>query len=251
MAAPTSCAAGRALADGRSDKLRGRRCPDGTGSRTVGRIDRRRTVLINLLDRLRWRPAGPVGWAALAAGILAALGISFLVVGPLAAEPTRTDSLPVTRASPGPRASGQPAPADPSSAVPAPSASVKASVLEDQLVQLINAARSGSGCDKLHNDGHLHNAARGHSEDMAKRGFVGHDGSDGSSPGDRMRKAGYKRPKGEDVGSGYPTAQAAFDAWSADPGQRGPLGDCDLKAVGVGVAAGSGGTLYWTADFGG
>jgi len=207
-------------------------------------------VLIRLPPLWRWRPTGPLGWAALAAGVLAALGISFVLVAPLAAEPTRTDSLPATRASPGPRPSAPPVPAD-SAAAPAPSASVRTSVLEDQLVQLINAARGGAGCDKLHNDGHLHSAARDHSEDMAGKGFVGHDGSDGSSPNNRMRKAGYRHPKGEDVGSGYRTAQVALDAWSADPGERGILRDCDMKAVGVGVVAAADGTLYWTADFGG
>jgi hypothetical protein len=65
-----------------------------------------------------------------------------------------------------------------------------------------------------------------------------------------MRKAGYKRPKSEDVGSGYPSAQAAYDAWRSDSGQSGVLGDCDLKAVGVGVVLAKDGTPYWTADFG-
>jgi uncharacterized protein YkwD len=202
-------------------------------------------------ELLRWRPAGALGWAALAGGVLAVLGISFAVVAPLAAEPARTDSLPMTRASAGARSSAEPAPADPSPLAPAPSASVRASVLEDQLVQLVNDLRDHAHCDKLHNDGHLHGAARAHSEDMATKGFVGHDGTDGSSPGDRMRKAGYRHPKGENVGSGYRSARAALDAWSADPGQRGALSDCDLKAIGVGVSAAGDGTLYWTADFGG
>jgi uncharacterized protein YkwD len=209
----------------------------------------RRPVLSRYPALLRWRPAGPVAWSALVAGVLAAVGISFGVIAPLAAGPPRTDSLPVTSASPGAPPSAAPSPS--ATAPAAPSPSVRPSVLEDQLVQLVNGARDRAGCDKAHDDGHLHGAAREHSQDMARKGFVDHDGSDGSSPGDRMRKAGYKHPKGEDVGSGYRTAQAALSAWSADPAQRGLLTDCDVKAVGVGVVAAGDGTLYWTADFGG
>jgi uncharacterized protein YkwD len=201
-------------------------------------------------ELLRWRPTGPVAWAAVAAAVLAVLGIVFLVVGPLAAGPARTDALPVTTASPGPHpvASG---PAAASDASAPPSAGTRLSALEDQLVQLLNDARDHKHCDKLRNDGHLRSAARAHSADMAAGGFVDDKGSDGSSPGDRMKKAGYKHPRDEDVGSGYTSARAALDDWSADRDQRGPLGDCDLKAVGVGVVAAADGKLYWTADFGG
>ena len=235
------------LPDGLSDR---RKQPVGGWKRPLPgyrRLPYGRPVLSRFPALRRWRPAGPVGWSALVAGVLAAVGISFAVVAPLAAGPARTDSLPVTSASPG----GRPPAASPSGPAAAPTPSVRTSVLEDQLVQLINGARDQAGCDKLRGDGHLHAAARDHSQDMARKGVVGHDGSDGSSPGDRMRKAGYKHPKGEAVGYGYRTPQDALAAWSADPAQRAPLADCDVKAVGAGVVAAGDGTLYWTADFGG
>ena len=205
-------------------------------------------VPTRIRDLLRWRPTGPVTWAALAGAVLALLGLTFVVVAPLAAGPARTDSLPVTQASPGPRPSAAATTESAASAVPTTGA--RTSALEDQLVQLLNDLRDRPHCDKLHHDSHLRAAARSHSEDMARKGFVDSRGSDGSSPGDRMRKAGYRHPRGENVGSGYPSAQAALDAWSRDRDQREPLNDCDLKAVGVGVVAASDGTLYWTADFG-
>src|SRR6266545_3216769 len=65
--------------------------------------DRRRTVgdvPTRIRDLLRWRPTGPVTWAALAGAVLAVLGLTFVVVAPLAAGPARTDSLPVTRPAP-------------------------------------------------------------------------------------------------------------------------------------------------------
>ncbi len=209
---------------------------------------------MRLREWLNWRPSGPIGWAAFAGAILVLLGVSFAVVVPLAAGSTSGDSAPATTASPGPKAPAAGTSADPagSDTPPLPNSPVtaKTSALESQLVQLINKSREQARCDKLDNNGRLRNSARGHSADMAKNGFVERKGSDGSSPQDRMRKAGYKHPKGEDVGSGYTTAQAALDAWLGDPGQRGVLVDCEVKAVGVGVVAAKDGTLYWTADFG-
>jgi uncharacterized protein YkwD len=223
----------------------------------TGRLD---SVLTRARQWLRWRPTDQVGWAVLVAGALALIGILFLVIAPLSAAAPHTDSLPASHPSPGapsaPSVTGAPdssaAPPGPASALPTASAkSVKTSVLEDQLRGLLNQVRDQVGCDKLREDGHLTEAARGHSQDMARKGFVGHQGSDGSSPDDRMRKAGYHKPRAEDIGSGYPSARAALDAWAADPRQRAPLADCDLKAVGIGVAADRTGVTYWTADFGG
>lgn len=205
-------------------------------------------------DWLRWRPSGPIGWATLAGAVLVLLGISFALVAPLSAGSAQSDSAPATTASPGPRVPGADSSPDPAgsdaSALPNDPVTAKTSTLESQLIQLINKSREQAGCHRLGTDGHLRGSARAHSADMARNGFVARRGSDGSSPQDRMHKAGYRHPKGEDVGSGYTTAQAALDAWQADPGQRGLLVDCDAKAIGVGVVLAKDGTPYWTADFG-
>ena len=202
---------------------------------------------------LSWRPTGPIGWATLAAAVLALIGLSFAVVVPLAAGAPRADSAPLTAASRGAPASIPPTSADPGtddSTGPSSPATAKTSTLESQLISLINKGRDDAGCDKLHTDSHLRGSARAHSADMAKNGFVSRTGSDHSSPQDRMRKAGYHHPMSEDVGSGYQDAQSAYDAWRGDPKQRDILTDCDAKAIGVGVASAGDGTTYWTADFG-
>lgn len=224
----------------------------------MSRAPRRRAQQQDVLDQLRGllrrRPAGPIGWAALSAAVLGLLGISFALVAPLAAGSPKADSAPATVASPGPPDSDLPSadPDDGTAASPPPNTPVtaKTGALESQLISLINKGREAAGCDKLDANGRLRNSARAHSADMAKNGYVGRKGSDDSSPQDRMRKAGYKHPKSENVGSGYPSAQAAYDAWRSDSGQSGALDDCDLKAVGVGVVLAKDGTPYWTADFG-
>lgn len=118
------------------------------------------------------------------------------------------------------------------------------------MVAAINQARGQAGCQPVTDDGHLHNSARSHSDDMARKGYVGRTGSDGSSFSDRIRKAGYRDPLAEDVGRGYQTAQQALDAWMATPDMRSAIVNCAAKAVGVGVSFAKDGAVYWTADFG-
>jgi hypothetical protein len=57
-------------------------------------------------------------------------------------------------------------------------------------------------------------AASLHSLDMAKRGELSHDGSDGSDSGERMTRAGYTwQIAGELVASGQHDAEAVVAAW--------------------------------------
>lgn len=65
----------------------------------------------------------------------------------------------------------------------------------------------------------LTRAAAAHAADMAKNGFMGHRGSDGSEAGERVRRAGYVwRSVGENVAAGQPDAEAVVKAWLESPG---------------------------------
>ena len=85
---------------------------------------------------------------------------------------------------------------------------------------------------------------------MATRRFLSHKGSDGSSPDDRMRQAGYGDPASENLARGFTSAKDVTRAWLHDRGDRKNIVDCDAKAVGVGVAVSADGTPFWTQDFG-
>ena len=53
--------------------------------------------------------------------------------------------------------------------------------------------------------------AQGHSQDMADHNFMAHNGSDGSSPFDRMQRAGYRFSfAGENVAAGQSTPEDAI-----------------------------------------
>ncbi len=118
------------------------------------------------------------------------------------------------------------------------------------MARLTNAARQEQGCGPLRIDEHLRKAARGHSDDMAAKGYFDHTSADGRSPWDRIKAAGYNSSMfAENIARGQATPDAVVKGWLNSPGHRANIMNCKLKAIGVGVHFGSGGP-WWTQDFG-
>jgi uncharacterized protein YkwD len=123
---------------------------------------------------------------------------------------------------------------------------------EVEVLRLTNAARQDEGCSALRMDSKLRTAARRHSNDMARFGYMSHTGHDGSGPAQRIRAAGYQITGAwaENIARGYPSPAAVMDGWLNSPGHRANIVNCSLRAIGVGVVRSTGGRLYWTQDFG-
>ncbi|SDQ83911.1 CAP domain-containing protein [Thermostaphylospora chromogena] len=121
--------------------------------------------------------------------------------------------------------------------------------LEAEVVRLTNAARRRAGCRPLRVDARLVRSARQHSRDMAATGLLSHDSSDGTSPWLRMERAGYPDGGAENIGRGYQDAEEAVRGWMSSRRHRQNIVNCELRAIGVGVAEGEGGP-WWTQDFG-
>ena len=121
--------------------------------------------------------------------------------------------------------------------------------LAAKVVSLTNSARSRHGCGALRVDSGLSSSARTHSLEMAQTGQLAHTSPDGSSPWDRMERAGYRWGAAENIGAGYSTPEEAVRGWLDSPDHRKNILDCGLKAIGVGVASGPDGP-WWTQDFG-
>lgn len=84
-----------------------------------------------------------------------------------------------------------------------------------------NAYRKANGKPALSLNKKLSTAAQRHAQDMAKRDFRSHTGSDGSSVGDRVRKAGYKWCHvSENITWGRSSLAKAIAAWDASPGHK-------------------------------
>jgi uncharacterized protein YkwD len=83
---------------------------------------------------------------------------------------------------------------------------------------------------------------------MSDHQSMSHTGSDGSSPGDRITRAGYDwRTYGENVAYGYPTPESVMAGWMSSPGHKANILNCAFKEIGVGMAKDG---YYWTQDFG-
>lgn len=142
-----------------------------------------------------------------------------------------------------------PPPPPPPVVVPPSPPSPPASDLVQSLLAAHNKTRAQYGVGPLKLVSSLIRAAQEHSDDQARREKMGHDGSDGSTPFQRMTRAGYRyMSAGENVAMGYKSVAAVMDGWMGSPGHR----DNILRAyteVGFGMTADSVGRCYWTACF--
>ena len=94
-------------------------------------------------------------------------------------------------------------------------------------------------------------AAQVHAEDMAANRFLEHEGSDGSSPAERARVAGYMGSStGENIAHGQDDAAAAVAAWVDSDGHCANLMNGQFDELGVGVATSATGEPYWVQLFG-
>ncbi|WTN44289.1 CAP domain-containing protein [Streptomyces sp. NBC_00631] len=158
-----------------------------------------------------------------------------------APKPSATTASPSTRNT---TAAASTAPKPSSS----PTATATASGVVARIVELVNAERSKVGCSALTLNTTLSKVAQAHSEDMALHQNMSHSGSDGSSPGDRLTRAGYTwSAYGENVAYGYASPEQVMAAWMASPGHKANILNCTFKEIGVGLAQPN---SYWTQDFG-
>jgi uncharacterized protein YkwD len=203
------------------------------------------------------RLGGPTGVAAIATAVLILFGIGAVIV-PALSDGSGEPSSAAAAAAPAPAtsAAGAEPTAAASSAAPA-TTSAKAtpstgasfnSGYEDRVVQLVNGERRKARCEAVRMHPQLRAAARAHSADMAGGNFSRSEGSDGSSPDDRVSRAGYSGFSDELVAKGG-DAGDVVKSWLRDDDDREVLLDCATKSIGVGAAM-RGRTPYWTVDTG-
>jgi hypothetical protein len=98
----------------------------------------------------------------------------------------------------------------------------------------------------------LNAAALAHAEDMAGRGVISHEGSDGSGPADRISRAGYTwHAAGENVAAGQRSAEAVVAAWLESAGHCVTLMGRDFTQMGIAfvLAPDRNPAIYWAQVF--
>jgi uncharacterized protein YkwD len=120
----------------------------------------------------------------------------------------------------------------------------------EQLVSLINQARSDAKLAPLTVNVQVTAAAQAHSLDMACGDFLSHTGSDGSWIGDRLSAAGYNTYNYQEI-IAIGTPQDAMSQWRNDQPHWDLVLNPSMKEIGVGyvysAASQFGG--YFTVDF--
>jgi len=99
----------------------------------------------------------------------------------------------------------------------------------------------------------LARAALLHSEDMARYSYFSHSGHDGSSPAQRVERAGYRyRSTAENIAGGQASPEDAMAGWLKSPGHCASLMNPAFTEMGAGVAIDHGSAMgvYWTQEFG-
>jgi uncharacterized protein YkwD len=96
-------------------------------------------------------------------------------------------------------------------------------------------------------------AAYLHSVDMATHPFFSHTGSDGSSPGDRITREGYRwTAYGENIAVNYPTVEAVMQGWLGSEDHCRNIMNPAFTEIGAGYAigqySGNPAARYWTFD---
>ena len=115
----------------------------------------------------------------------------------------------------------------------------------------INALRGEAGVAQLELDSRLTAAAKTHSRDMSLQNRPWHFGSDGSSPIDRARNAGFQgRLLGETISETYEGELETITAWMQEPGSRRVILDRDARLMGFAFFQERNGKIWWTANFG-
>lgn len=85
----------------------------------------------------------------------------------------------------------------------------------------MNATRAEAGRGALEVNAKLTQAAAAHARDLAKTGSFSHTGSDGSTVGDRVRRAGYGFCfVAENIAKGQGSLDQVLNGWKASPGHR-------------------------------
>ncbi|KAE9021518.1 hypothetical protein PR002_g12222, partial [Phytophthora rubi] len=120
------------------------------------------------------------------------------------------------------------------------------------MLAAVNKQRATGGLKPLCLNKKLHAAAQRHSNDMAAKDFMAHDGSDGSSMSERITQAGYDwSAVAENVAAGQIDVAGVMVAWINSPEHlENIMGDYTM--FGSAYAFNKDGTYqhYWTQDFG-
>ncbi len=123
-----------------------------------------------------------------------------------------------------------------------------------QALATVNQLRQAHGREAVISEDRLDDAAQRHAEDMLRRGYYNHASPEGETVRDRVRAAGYRRPRGlaENLAKGLFTPDEVVRRWMNSSGHRRNILLRSADEVGIGVAFGERGRdfeVVWVQVF--
>jgi uncharacterized protein YkwD len=122
-----------------------------------------------------------------------------------------------------------------------------------RVLDLTNVERQKAGLPPLIMNPQLTDAAQTYSQVLASSGCFEHTCGAVPNFADRATQAGYAgwNALGENIGAGYPSADAVVAGWMGSDGHRANILSPNFTEMGIGFVAGGGafGT-YWAQEFG-
>ncbi|MEO6300356.1 MAG: CAP domain-containing protein [Paracoccaceae bacterium] len=123
--------------------------------------------------------------------------------------------------------------------------------IQADLIRDINIERRAKGLSALTASPALTKAAQRLACDNAARRVVGHIGKNGSTLKSRLIASGYNfSTAAENAAGGYGDPASVTAGWMHSPEHRRNILTAPLRDIGVGVAKGQDGLLYWIIDLG-
>ncbi|MFV2033581.1 MAG: CAP domain-containing protein [Halocynthiibacter sp.] len=116
-----------------------------------------------------------------------------------------------------------------------------------RMLDAVNALRQAGGVGQVQLNSALTAAAATHSRDMSVQNRPWHFGSDGSSPLDRIQRAGFRgQLVGENISETYESEIETLAAWMQQPDTRETIMDPKVATMGFSWFQDPNGKIWWT-----
>ncbi|WP_248410318.1 CAP domain-containing protein [Aliiroseovarius sp. S2029] len=126
------------------------------------------------------------------------------------------------------------------------------SKVQYRMLDSINQLRQAAGAQPVKLNSQLNAAALTHARDMSVQNRPWHFGSDGSSPIDRARRAGYTgNYLGENISETFETELQTLSAWMNKPDTRRIILDPRARDLGFAWLQERNGKIWWVMEMGG
>ncbi len=123
---------------------------------------------------------------------------------------------------------------------------------QTRMLDGVNALRRAQGLQEIRLDSSLNAAAESHSRDMARQQRPWHFSSDGSSPLERVQRAGYQRTLlGENISESFETELQTLTAWMQSQDTREAILDQQAADMGFAFFKEDSGKFWYTLLIGG